>query len=60
MLGREAEEREQLLLVAGDLGDGLGILGLVGGGEVLDRLLGVLAVFGVADLRQGLAGGGLG
>jgi hypothetical protein len=60
VLGREAVERQQLLLVAGDLGDGLGVLGAVCGGEVLDCLLGVLAVFGVADLRERLAGGGLG
>jgi hypothetical protein len=57
--GREVAEREQLLLISGDLGDGLGVLGAVGGGELLDRLLGVAAVFGVADLRQRLAGGRL-
>ena len=60
MLGRELEERQQLLLVVGDLGDGFRVLGLVSSGEVLDGLLSVLAVFGVADLRQRLAGGGLG
>src|SRR5579875_802568 len=60
VLGREVIEREQLLLVAGDLRDGPGVLGAVGGGEVGDGPLGALAVFGVADLREGLAGGGLG
>jgi hypothetical protein len=46
VLGGEVKEREQLIRVIGDLGDGLGVLGAVGGREVVDRLLGVLTVFG--------------
>jgi len=60
VLGREVVERQQLLLVAGDLGDGFRVLGLVSSVEVPDGLLGVRAVFGVADLGEGLAGRGLG
>ena len=60
MLGREIEEGQQLVCVIGDLRGSLGVLGAVGGGEVLDRLLRVLAVFGVTDLRQRLARRGLG
>jgi hypothetical protein len=60
VLCREVEEREQLLLVAGDLGNGLVALGTVGGSGLLDRLLGVPPVLGVADLRGFLGGGGLG
>jgi hypothetical protein len=60
VLGREIEEGRQFLLVVGDLGNGPWVLGAVSDGEVLDRLLGMLAVFGVADLRERLAGRGLG
>jgi hypothetical protein len=44
VLGRKIVEGQQLLLVAGDLGDGFGVFGLVSSGEVRDGLLGVLAV----------------
>ena len=43
VLGREVVERQQFLLVVGDLRDGLGPLGAVGLRERLDRLLGVRA-----------------
>src|SRR6266516_4413538 len=52
VFGGESEEGQQLVLVVGDLRGCLGVLGAVGGGELLDRLLGVGAVFGAADLRQ--------
>src|SRR5215467_2719685 len=57
-LGREAVERQELLLVAGDLGDDLGVLGAVGGGEVVDRLLGVITVLGAADRASALRAAG--
>jgi len=51
VLGREGVEGQQLLRVIGDLRHGLGVLDVVGGGELRNRLLRVLAVLGVADLR---------
>jgi hypothetical protein len=47
-----AEGGEQLLLVLANLVSSLEAPGALGDGEVGDRLLGVLAVFGVAGLRQ--------
>jgi hypothetical protein len=56
VLGREVVERQQIIDVIGDLRDGLGSLGAVQGGEGLRRGLGVLPVFGVPDLGEGLLG----
>jgi hypothetical protein len=54
VLGRVVVERQQLLLILGDLGGGLGELRPVGGGEGLDCLAGAVLVLGVPDLGQGL------
>jgi hypothetical protein len=59
VLGREVVEGQQLLGVVDDLRDRLGILRGEQLGELLDGDLGVLAVLGVADLRQRPAGGRL-
>jgi hypothetical protein len=59
VLGREVEEREHLLGVVDDLGDGLGPLRLVVPLEGRDGRQGVVAVLGVTDLRDGAAGGRL-
>jgi hypothetical protein len=47
-------EREHLVEIIGDLGDGLGELRPVGGLEPSDGVEGVAAVLGVPDLGQGL------
>lgn len=54
MLGREVVERQQHFGVVDDLRGGLGPLGAVGLRELVDRLLGVDAVLGVADLLHRL------
>jgi hypothetical protein len=59
VLGREVEERQQLLGVVDDLGHRLGPLDAVVAGEHLDRVLGVVAVGRVTDLRQCFARAGL-
>lgn len=50
MLGWEVKEGQQLLLVIGDLLDGLGELRAIELGERLDRRFGVVAVLGVVDV----------
>jgi len=45
--GRVVVERQQLVQVVGDLGDGLAELGAVGGLELLDGIEGVLLILGV-------------
>ena len=52
MLGREVEERQQRLEVVDDLGDRLGPLAAEVVRERVSRPHGVVAVFGVADLRH--------
>jgi hypothetical protein len=52
MLGWVVVERQQLVEVIGDLGDRLGPLGAVVGGERVRGGCGVLAVLGVSDLRD--------
>ena len=59
MLGRVVAEREQLVLIAGDLGCGLGELRAVGGSEGLHGRAGVVLVLGVPDLREGLLRAGV-
>jgi len=59
VLGRVVVEREELVEVVGDLGDGLGELCAVGEFERGDRATGVVAVLGVPDLRQGLLRAGV-
>src|SRR6266571_3348079 len=54
VLGGEVVERQQLVDVVGDLGDGLAELGAVGQLERRHGAAGVLAVLGVPDLGQGL------
>lgn len=54
MLGREVEERQQLLLVVGDLLDRLGNLRAVELGKRLERRLGVVAVLRVVDVLDRL------
>jgi hypothetical protein len=60
VLGGEVVDREQLLDVIGDLGDGLGELGPVGGLEGLHGGAGVVLVLGVPDLGQRLLRPGMG
>jgi hypothetical protein len=55
VLGGEIVEGQQLLGVIHDFRHRLGVLGAEQVRKHCDRLLGVLAVLGVADLRQGLA-----
>ena len=52
VLGWVVVEREQHIEVVDDLGDGLGPLGAVVGGEGLRGGDGVVLVFGVVDLRK--------
>jgi hypothetical protein len=52
MLSREVEEAQQRLGIVADLGGRLGPLDAVVTGERLDRVLGVLAVGRIPDLRQ--------
>jgi hypothetical protein len=59
VLGREVEERKQLLGVVGELGHRLGPLHAVVARERLDRLLGVRPVGRLADLGQRRARPGL-
>jgi len=59
MLGREVVERQQRLDVVDDLGDRLGPLGAELVSEGVHGPQGVVAVFGVADLRQHPPGGGV-
>ena len=54
MFGGVIVEREQLVEIIGEFGDGLGELRAVGGLEGLDRGAGVVLVLGAPDLRQGL------
>jgi hypothetical protein len=56
MLGRIVVEAQQGLGVVGHLGDRLGPLGAVVGGECLDGPLGVGAILGLGDLAQRLVG----
>jgi hypothetical protein len=59
VLGREVVEREQSVLVVGDLGDRLGPLGAELVGERSDRLLRCILVLGVGDLEDGAPRRGL-
>jgi hypothetical protein len=54
VLGGIVVERQQLVEVVGDLRGGLGELGAVGGLERCDGGEGVLLIFGVPDLGEGL------
>jgi hypothetical protein len=54
VLGGVVVKGQQLVFVVGDLGDRLGELGAVGGGERRHRRPGVVFVLGVPDLGQGL------
>jgi hypothetical protein len=54
VLGRAIIERQQLVLILGDLGGGLRELRPVSGGERLHRSPGVILVLGIPDLRQRL------
>jgi hypothetical protein len=59
-LARVVEERQQLVLVVGDLRGCLGELGAVSTLEGLDRGPGVVLVLGAPDLGQGLLRAGVG
>jgi len=52
MLGWVVVERQQFVEIIGDLGDRLGPLGAVVGGECVRGGCGGLAVLGVSDLRD--------
>ena len=52
VLGGEVEEGEKLIAVLGELLDRLGPLGLVVLGELVERPLRMLTVFGVTDSRR--------
>jgi hypothetical protein len=56
MFGREVVEGEQLIDVAGDLGDRLGKLRAVGCLEGLHLIEGVGLILGVPDLRKRFLG----
>jgi hypothetical protein len=60
VLRRIVVEREQLVEIVGDLRDGLAELSTVGQLERRDGAAGVVAVFGVPDLGQGLLRAGVG